>query len=114
MTDTTAPVRKRLEIINRKGLHARAAARFARCVEPYDAFMEVHRDGQTVGGDSIMGLLMLGAAQGCHIDVMATGVRSVVGRAAQAARDRSHQDPRRRSCLSPFDRRLALAVRRGR
>ena len=67
------PAARILDIINRKGLHARAAARFVRCVEPYDAHVEVSRDGQTVGGDSIMGLLMLGAAQGCAIEVQATG-----------------------------------------
>ncbi|MEN0087434.1 MAG: HPr family phosphocarrier protein [Pseudomonadota bacterium] len=67
------PTARTLDIINRKGLHARAAARFVHCVEPYDAKVEVSRDGQTVGGDSIMGLLMIGAAQGCTIHVSATG-----------------------------------------
>ncbi|MEO0635335.1 MAG: HPr family phosphocarrier protein [Pseudomonadota bacterium] len=69
----SAEVSCTVEIVNRKGLHARAAARFVRCVEPYDATVEVHRDGQTVGGDSIMGLLMLGAAKGCFIDIAASG-----------------------------------------
>ncbi|MEM1364643.1 MAG: HPr family phosphocarrier protein [Pseudomonadota bacterium] len=67
----------RLEIVNRKGLHARASAKLVRCVEPFDARVEVSRDGQTVGGDSIMGLLMLGAAKGCYIDVTAVGPQAL-------------------------------------
>lgn len=51
-------------IRNRKGLHARASARFVKCVESFKAEVRVTREGQTVQGASIMGLMMLGAGQG--------------------------------------------------
>ncbi|MEO1493572.1 MAG: HPr family phosphocarrier protein [Pseudomonadota bacterium] len=69
---------KTLTITNRKGLHARASARFVETVEAHDAKAEVHRDGQTVPGDSIMGLLMLAAANGCTIDVTCSGPDAAV------------------------------------
>ncbi|MEL7464963.1 MAG: HPr family phosphocarrier protein [Pseudomonadota bacterium] len=64
---------RQLEIVNEKGLHARASARFVEVVEQFDARVTVSRDGLDVGGDSIMGLLMLAAAKSCHIDVAAEG-----------------------------------------
>ena len=60
-------------ICNAKGLHARASAKFVETVERHDASARVSRDGQTVGGDSIMGLLMLAAANGCEISVACEG-----------------------------------------
>ena len=69
----TAEVSATLKIVNEKGLHARASARFVETVEAHDAKATVSRDGQTVNGDSIMGLLMLGAAKGTSIDVTCTG-----------------------------------------
>lgn len=65
-----------LEIVNDKGLHARASAKFVECVEAHDAEAAVTRDGITVGGDSIMGLMMLAAAKGCTIDVVTTGAQA--------------------------------------
>lgn len=62
-----------LKIINEKGLHARASAKFVETVERFDAGAEVSRDGMSASGDSIMGLLMLAAAQGCEIDVETSG-----------------------------------------
>lgn len=62
-----------LQIVNEKGLHARASAKFVEAVESHDADARVSRDGQTVSGVSIMGLLMLGAAKGTSIDVTCTG-----------------------------------------
>jgi len=62
-----------LTIVNAKGLHARASARFVETVESFDARATVRRDGQAVAGDSIMGLLMLAAAQGTTIDVTTSG-----------------------------------------
>ncbi|MGL6209740.1 MAG: HPr family phosphocarrier protein, partial [Paracoccaceae bacterium] len=53
-----------LRIINEKGLHARASAKFVEVVEGFDAEAEVTKDGMTVSGDSIMGLLMLAASRG--------------------------------------------------
>ena len=65
-----------LKIVNEKGLHARASAKFVECVEGYDAQAEVTKDGMTVSGDSIMGLLMLGAARGTSIDVSTSGAQA--------------------------------------
>jgi phosphocarrier protein HPr len=62
-----------LEICNKKGLHARASARFVQTVEKYDAEVWVTRGGDKVGGTSIMGLMMLSAAPGTSIIVEATG-----------------------------------------
>jgi phosphocarrier protein HPr len=62
-----------LTIRNAKGLHARASARFVETVESFDATATVRRDGQAVAGDSIMGLLLLAAAQGATIDVTTGG-----------------------------------------
>ncbi|GJE41583.1 HPr family phosphocarrier protein [Methylobacterium soli] len=62
-----------LPIINRRGLHARASAKFVQTVERFDAIVTVTRSGETVGGRSIMGLLTLGAAQGTSIAVTAVG-----------------------------------------
>jgi len=67
------PVHRRLDIVNERGLHARASARFVETVEQFDATARVSRDGHTVAGDSIMGLLMLAAACGSSIDVEASG-----------------------------------------
>ena len=55
---------KELEIKNKKGLHARAAAAFVKTLEPFDADIEVERIGQCVCGTSIMGLMMLAASKG--------------------------------------------------
>lgn len=66
-------IHRSLEIVNEKGLHARASARFVEVVERFDAEAEVSRDGMTVAGESIMGLLMLAAARGSVIEVRTTG-----------------------------------------
>lgn len=66
-------VSRTLRIINEKGLHARASAKFVEVVEAHDASAEVSRDGMTVSGDSIMGLLMLGASRGTSIEVTTRG-----------------------------------------
>ena len=74
-------VTRELPIINRKGLHARATAKFVHCVEQFDAQVTVSRCGETVGGQSIMGILTLGAGIGSTILIAATGAQ------AQAAVD---------------------------
>ena len=66
----------RLVICNARGLHARASARFVETVERFDATARVSRDGHTVSGDSIMGLLMLSAACGTEIDVETAGTEA--------------------------------------
>jgi phosphocarrier protein len=65
---------RELPIINRKGLHARASAKFVQTVDRYESDVTVTRCGETVGGRSIMGLLTLGAAQGTTITVTACGI----------------------------------------
>ena len=68
------PVQSRsLRIVNKRGLHARASARFVQTVEGFDAIVRVTREGSTVGGTSIMGLMMLAASPGCSIMVEAEG-----------------------------------------
>jgi phosphocarrier protein HPr len=62
-----------LTIVNKKGLHARASAKFVQTVEKFNADVKVTRGGETVGGTSIMGLMMLTAATGTTIKVEATG-----------------------------------------
>lgn len=62
-----------LRIINEKGLHARASAKFVEQVEAHDARALVAKDGLEVSGDSIMGLLMLGASRGTTIEVTTSG-----------------------------------------
>mgnify|MGYP000386231722 CR=1 FL=1 len=62
-----------LKLINEKGLHARASAKFVEVVEQFDADAEVTKDGLNASGDSIMGLLMLAASKGTTIEVQTTG-----------------------------------------
>jgi phosphocarrier protein HPr len=66
-------IRRVLEIVNKKGLHARASAKFVQTVEKFDAEVTVTRGSETVGGTSIMGLMMLSAATGTEITVEASG-----------------------------------------
>jgi len=62
-----------LEIVNEKGLHARASAKFVEVVERFGADVVVMKDGMSVPGDSIMGLLMLAASRGTSITVKISG-----------------------------------------
>ncbi len=62
-----------LLIVNKKGLHARATAKFVQCAELFDAEITVTRCGETVGGTSIMGILTLGAGIGTRIAIAARG-----------------------------------------
>ena len=70
MTDT---ITKELNIINERGLHARAAANFVKTIDGLNANVEVERLGQTVDGNSIMGLMMLAASKGTTIKISAKG-----------------------------------------
>ncbi len=67
------PLSRELLIINKRGLHARASAKFVQTVDGFDAKITVSRDGMTVGGTSIMGLMMLAASPGSTIVVTAEG-----------------------------------------
>jgi phosphocarrier protein HPr len=71
-----ARVLRNLRIVNEKGLHARASAKFVETVERFDARADVARDGMTVSGDSIMGLLMLAASKGTTIEVATRGAEA--------------------------------------
>jgi phosphocarrier protein len=62
-----------VEIINERGLHARASAKFVKLAGGFDAEVSVSRDGHTVDARSIMGLMMLAAGPGCCIDIVAEG-----------------------------------------
>lgn len=66
-------VERVLRIVNQKGLHARASAKFVEVVERFNASAEVEKDGVSVSGDSIMGLLMLAASRGTAITVRTSG-----------------------------------------
>ncbi len=72
-TRTAAGTARELVIVNQRGLHARASAKFVKCAEAFNADITVSRDGMSVPATSIMGLMMLGAAMGTSISVEAAG-----------------------------------------
>ncbi|MFO1121560.1 MAG: HPr family phosphocarrier protein [Hyphomicrobiales bacterium] len=80
-----AAISKELAIVNQRGLHARASAKFVKCAEGFDANITVTRDGQTVPATSIMGLMMLAAAMGTSIVVEASGPQAAAAIAALEA-----------------------------
>ncbi len=71
--DASGVLTRELPITNKRGLHARASAKFVQTVERFNAEVTVNRNGETVGGTSIMGLMMLAAGIGTTIKVTATG-----------------------------------------
>jgi phosphocarrier protein len=79
-----APLVRDLVIPNKRGLHARAAARFVQCAERFDAEITVSRDQTTVGATSIMGLMMLAAGIGTSIRLTASGPDAEAALAALA------------------------------
>lgn len=70
---STPAVRRRVTICNQKGLHARAAAKFVKLAESFDAQVTVEKNETRVPGCSIMGLMMLAAGPGCDIEIEASG-----------------------------------------
>jgi phosphocarrier protein len=72
-------------IRNQRGLHARAAAKFVKLAAEYDAEVWVERNGTEVGGQSIMGLMMLAAGPGSSIDIAAAGPQATEALAALAS-----------------------------
>jgi len=78
-------VESTLTIRNQRGLHARAAAKFVKLAGQFDADIQVSKDGQTVSGGSIMGLMMLAAGIGTTIDVSVSGAQCEAAIAAIAA-----------------------------
>jgi phosphocarrier protein HPr len=80
-----APVRCNVVICNRRGLHARAAARFVKLAFEFDAEVTVAKNGTSVSGRSIMGLMMLAAGPGTALELCATGPDAERAIAALAA-----------------------------
>lgn len=81
MADERAAEPRVVTIVNTKGLHARASAKFVQCAVKFDARVTVSKDGNAVSGSSIMGLMMLGAGIGSEVSLAASG------RQAEAALD---------------------------
>lgn len=83
-----------LEIVNARGLHARASAKFVKTAAQFDAHVTVSREGQTVDAQSIMGLMMLAAGKGSTIEIAAEGPEAEAALAALTAlvADRFHED----------------------
>jgi phosphocarrier protein HPr len=77
-------VRRVVTICNRRGLHARAAAKFVKLAEQFDAQVDVAKNGSSVSGLSIMGLMMLAAGTGTTIELCATGAEAEAAVAALA------------------------------
>jgi phosphocarrier protein len=69
-------IQRELKIVNEKGLHARASAKFVDLVEQFEAQAVVEKDGLDASGDSIMGLLMLAASKGTSIQVTTSGAQA--------------------------------------
>jgi len=76
---------REVEIVNKKGLHARATAKFVQCADGFNAEITVTRSGETVGGTSIMGILTLGAGIGSKIILTAKGPDAATSIAALEA-----------------------------
>ena len=66
-------MRRSYEIVNKLGLHARAAAQFVKLASSFEAELEIAKGSETVNGKSIMGIMMLAASKGCTVDLNATG-----------------------------------------
>ena len=66
-------IQKQIEIINKLGLHARAAAKFVTCASQFSSHIQVERNGRKVNGKSIMGVMMLAAARGTRLELCASG-----------------------------------------
>jgi phosphocarrier protein len=74
--------RRTVDIVNIRGLHARASAKFVKLASTFDADVRVSKDGQTVDARSIMGLMMLAAGPGCCIEIEAEGADAAAAVAA--------------------------------
>jgi phosphocarrier protein HPr len=87
-------VARTVEVINERGLHARASAKFVKLAGEFDAEVTVSREGQTVDARSIMGLMMLAAGHGCSIDILAEGAeaQAAVDALSELVADRFHEE----------------------
>jgi phosphocarrier protein len=82
MTGAANPIVREVRIVNQRGLHARASAKFVQVAGGFDAMVDVEKDGVKVGGTSIMGLMMLAASPGCSIRILASGPQAAEALAA--------------------------------
>lgn len=73
MADGEGPPARIVTIVNSKGLHARASAKFVQCAAKFDARVTVTKESSSVSGTSIMGLMMLGAGKGSEVAIAADG-----------------------------------------
>jgi len=91
---SASAARRTVEIVNARGLHARASAKFVKAAAQFDAEVKVSREGQTVDAQSIMGLMMLGAGPGSEIEIFAEGPEAdaAVDGLAQLVADRFDED----------------------
>jgi phosphocarrier protein HPr len=78
----TQTATRTVDIVNKRGLHARASAKFVKMASTFDAEVRVSKDGQTVDARSIMGLMMLAAGPGCCIEIEAEGAEAEAAVAA--------------------------------
>jgi phosphocarrier protein len=85
VAETAIPAPRRVTIVNKRGLHARASARFVTMASGFDARVEVVKDGAQVVGTSIMGLMMLAASPGDMIEIRAEGADAEAALTALAA-----------------------------
>ena len=87
-------IRRDVEIVNKKGLHARATAKFVQCADGFKADITVTRSGETVGGTSILGILTLGAGIGSTITLAAKGedAEAAIAALATLVADRFGED----------------------
>jgi phosphocarrier protein HPr len=87
-------LRRTVEIINERGLHARASAKFVKAAAQYDAEVKVSREGSTVDAQSIMGLMMLGAGPGSLLEIEASGpeAEAALSTLVQLIEDRFHEE----------------------
>jgi phosphocarrier protein len=87
-------IERTVTIVNQRGLHARAAAKFVRLAGEFSSKIEVTKDGETVSGRSIMGLMMLAAATGCsiHLEANGTDARAAVASIARLVENKFDED----------------------
>ena len=91
---TLSRVSRTVEIVNERGLHARASAKFVKTAAQFEAEVKVSREGQTVDAQSIMGLMMLAAGIGSTVEILAEGpdAEAAVDALAQLVSDRFHEE----------------------
>ena len=94
MSDQSQAGPRVVDIVNRRGLHARASAKFVKLAETFDADIRVKKGSESVGGTSIMGLMMLAASIGCCVEISATGpqAQEAVEALSTLVQDKSEED----------------------